>query len=280
MKIGSYELSSIETGEFALDGGAMFGVVPKPLWQNKIPVDEQNRISLNLRCLLLQSADRKILIDTGIGHKGNEKFQKIFRIDHSKYNLEKSLNEKNLSCDDITDVILTHLHFDHVGGATKFNKDKKIELTFKNATHYIQKEHLAWAKNPSLKDRASFLHENISPLETSGKLELLDGEVSLFENIKLKLVHGHTPYQQLPLISDEIQSIFYCADLAPSSTHIPIPWVMSYDNEPLKTIAEKEKYLNLACKEDWILFFEHCPYLATAKIRKSGGKFEVEKFNL
>ncbi len=276
MKIGAYNLHVIETGEFALDGGSMFGVVPKSLWQKLIPVDEKNRVSLNLRCLLLQGNQQNILIDTGIGEKGSDKFQQMFRIDHSRYNLQKALAAHQLSCADITDVILTHLHFDHAGGATKTNEHGEIIPTFPNATYYVQAENLHWALNPTEKDRASYLQENFVPLQTSKQLKVLHGECEPFEGIKMLCFDGHTKGQQLPLIYTKKTKLFFCADLFPTSVHISPPWIMAYDNEPLTTLCEKKLILQKACAENWSLFFEHCPHFAMGKIKQDqNAKFSL-----
>lgn len=258
MQIGSYRIHPIETGSFALDGGAMFGVVPKNLWNKTNPADEQNRIALSLRALLLQGHGKHILVDCGIGTKFDQKRSEIYKIDLSGNNLRQSLARLNLSPDDITDVILSHLHFDHVGGATCF-QDGGLKLTFPNATHYVQAEQWSWALDPSQKDQASYPAENLIPLEKSGQLQLLKNSVSPLPEIELRLVYGHTPAMQLVQISDHTASLLYCADLIPTRSHIPIPWVMAYDNHPLKTIQEKYAILTAAVKHQWLLFFEHDP---------------------
>lgn len=279
IKIGSYQIHAIETGEFALDGGAMFGVVPKNLWSKYIPVDEQNRIDMRLRCLLLQGEGRNILIDCGMGTKWDEKSIKIYRLDISKFSLEKSLSEKNLTTDDITDVILTHLHFDHAGGATKKEKGK-IVPTFSKATYYIQKENLEWAKNPKEKDRASYMKENWEPLLQEGILKIIGGAKEILPGIEMKLFYGHTSGIQLPYINDGKNKLFFCGDVIPTSVHLKIPWVMAYDNFPLTTIEEKKKILELATKENWALVFEHCPHLKASFIKKTEIGYQPEENDL
>lgn len=264
MRIGPYTLHPIETGEFALDGGAMFGIVPKPLWEKKIPVDARNRIDLRLRCLLLQSDDRCILIDVGMGTKWDEKARDIYRLDHSRLSLELSLDKLQLTPDDITDVILTHLHFDHAGGATTFREGMLVP-TFPRAAYYVQRKNYEWALC-STKDRASYMKENFEPLRARGQLQLLDGPCKPFPDVELLIFNGHTEAQQLPRISDGKTTLFFCADLFPTSLHLPLPWVMAYDNQPLVTLEEKRSLLQRAAAEHWILFFEHCPHLAAARV--------------
>jgi glyoxylase-like metal-dependent hydrolase (beta-lactamase superfamily II) len=272
-KIGPYSLELLETGEFALDGGAMFGVVPKNIWQKTNPADDKNRITMALRVLVVRSKDRHILVDTGIGTKWDEKYQKIYRINHENNTLEKSLASAGIKTADITDVILTHLHFDHAGGCT-CKKGGEIKPAFPNATHYIQKEQWDWAFHPTEKDRASFLKENFEPL-MSVKLELLSGEAELFPGISILISHGHTPSMQLVKISDGKETLLYCADLIPTSAHIPIPYLMSYDNMPLVLMDEKRHILDQAVRENWILCFEHDPLIGAATVKKDSqtGRF-------
>lgn len=276
-KIGPYSLDLLETGEFALDGGAMFGVVPKNLWQKTNPTDGENRISMALRILLIRFQDHNILVDSGIGTKLDEKYQKIYRVDHHKHSLEKSLSRVGLKPEEITDVIITHLHFDHVGGCS-YKDQGGLHLTFPNATHYIQKEQWEWAHHPTEKDRASFLKENLEPLK-SAKLKLLSGEIELYPGIHIVVSHGHTPSQQLVKISDGRETLFYCADLIPTTSHIPIPYLMSYDNMPLVLMEEKRRLLNQAVKERWVLCFEHDPLIGAASIMKDEktGRFSLKE---
>lgn len=268
MQIGSYEVQTIETGEFALDGGAMFGVVPKTLWSKRIPVDDKNRIDMRLRCLLLQGDGRNILVDCGMGAKWDEKMRGIYRLDYSRSSLEKSLAAHNLTADKITDVILTHLHFDHAGGSTFKNPQGKLFPTFPKATYYVQKQNLEWAQNPTEKDRASYIKEDWEPLLAAGVLKVVDGEREILPGIQVKLFFGHTQGIQLPLIEDGHQALFFCGDVIPTSVHLGIPWVMAYDNFPLTTMKEKTEILRQAVKEKWILVFEHCPHVAASFIEQ------------
>jgi glyoxylase-like metal-dependent hydrolase (beta-lactamase superfamily II) len=269
MKIGRYQIHLIDAGRFRLDGGAMFGVVPKVLWEKKCKVDDKNRIAMSTNLLLLEGEGRLILIDTGIGDKFDKKFGDIFGVDHSEFSLQHSLKNHGFSPDDINDVILTHLHFDHAGGATKRNEAGKIVPTFPNAKYYIQKEQLDWAKEPSQKDRASFFPENFAPLEQNDQLIILNEEMEIFPGVELIRVDGHTPAQQIVLIKGDSQNLLFAGDLIPTSSHIPIPWVMSYDLYPMKTMAEKKIILEKASRENWLIFFEHDPEIRLGTIKKT-----------
>ena len=276
MKIGNYKLYSIETGRFALDGGAMFGVVPKNLWNRTNPADEKNRIELAMRLLLLKSDDRLILIDTGIGDKMDEKMTSIYSINHSKSALDKSLEKLEISPYQITDVILSHLHFDHAGGTT-YQKNGKIELTFPNATHHVQKEQWNWALSPSDKDRASFIKENFLQIERQNKLNLLNGNYELLPGVECLIMYGHTPGMQLVKIYNGSRTLLYCSDLIPTASHIPIPWIMAYDNNPLITLDEKNKLLPKIVDEEWILYFEHDPFRKAGTVKFSDKGFELKE---
>lgn len=281
MRINSYNLHSIETGEFALDGGAMFGIIPKVLWEKKIPADEKNRISLRMRALLIMGKEKNILVDNGIGTKDDEKFGSIYKINHSRFTLESSLSKYDLTCDDITDVILTHFHFDHAGGSTKYDGKGKIVPAFPNAKCYIQRKNLLWAKDPSEKDQASFTKANFEPLIEAKILRELDGPCELYPGIEIIVVEGHTQSQQLVKVTDGKTTLLYCGDLIPTSAHIPIPWIMGYDNHPITTLNEKKQILERAADEKWILFFEHCPMITACRVVKTGKGFDCgEKIGL
>ncbi len=277
MKVGKYEVQHVDAGRFKLDGGAMFGIIPKVLWERKSPADYQNRIRMAANLLLLQGEDRNILIDTGIGYKSSEKFRQIYAIDYSEYDLDRSLENLDIIPEDITDVILTHLHFDHAGGGTRVDENDQLVPTFPNAKYYVQNKQLEWAKSPIEKDRASFLKENFLPLEESGQLVVLDKDGEVFPGIELLLVDGHTLAQQLVLIHGSDGDLLFAADLIPRASHIPIPWVMGYDNEPIKTIQEKKRILERATREKWLLFFEHDPDICCVTIHKGAKDYEIEE---
>ena len=254
------KLYTIDTGFFKLDGGAMFGVVPKSIWQKTNPADEFNLCSWAMRCLLIQEGERLILIDNGIGYKQDERFLKHYHL-HGDDTLEKSLTNLKFSKDDITDVFLTHLHFDHCGGSIERQADGALVPAFKNATFWSNKEHWQWAVEPNDREKASFLKENILPIQESEKLKFIDtlDGVSFTDNIQIRFAFGHTDSMMLPQISYKGKTILYMADMLPSVGHIPMPYVMSYDMFPLKTLKEKKKFLEEAVQNDYILFFEHDP---------------------
>lgn len=253
------KLHTIDTGFFKLDGGAMFGVVPKTIWNKTNPADENNLCTWAMRCLLIEEGDRLILVDTGIGNKQDPKFFSHFYL-HGNATLESSLAALGFHKDDITDVFLTHLHFDHVGGAVSRENDRLVPA-FKNATYWSNRQHWDWAVFPNEREKASFLKENILPLQESGQLEFVstDDGVKFTDNITIRFVYGHTDAMMLPLISYKDKSILYMADLLPSAGHIPLPYVMAYDMFPLKTLEEKKIILNEAIEKGYILFLEHDP---------------------
>ncbi|MGB2702627.1 MAG: MBL fold metallo-hydrolase [Chitinophagaceae bacterium] len=260
------KLYSINTGYFKLDGGAMFGVVPKSMWNKINPADENNLCSWALRCLLIEDGNRLILVDNGNGDKQDAKFFSHYYL-HGNDTLDKSLAKYGFHRDDITDVFLTHLHFDHCGGSIMRDGDKLVPA-FKNATYWSNKEHWDWAVYPNEREKASFLKENILPIEESGKLEFVEvagsidgklGETAFTENISIRFVSGHTESMMLPQIKYNNKTIVFMADLLPSVGHIPIPYVMAYDMFPLTTLHEKKSFLKEAAAGDYILFFEHDP---------------------
>ena len=267
MKIGKYNLKIIESGFFALDGGAMFGIIPKILWQNTNPPDSENRIKLATRNLLLENDKRKILIDTGMGTKWNKKMKEIYSISE-EITIESALADNGVKAEDITDVILTHLHFDHTGGSTK-NENGKTVPSFPNAKYYVQKQNFDWAINPSDRDRGSYLKENFASLFEEGVVEFTTGDEEFDDEIKFFVVNGHTFGQQLIKISDSANTFLYCCDLFPTVSHIPIPYVMGYDLQPLVTVSEKQKILKQAINENWKLFFEHDPETAFVTLKET-----------
>ena len=254
------KLYTIETGFFKLDGGAMFGVVPKSIWQRTNPADENNLCTWAMRCLLVQDADRLILIDNGIGYKQDERFLKHYHL-HGDDTLERSLSKNGFSKDDITDVFLTHLHFDHCGGSIERLDDGSLVPAYKNATYWSNKEHWDWAVHPNDREKASFLKENILPIQESGQLKFIDTTdgIAFTEHISIRFAYGHTDAMMLPQISYGDKTILYMADMLPSIGHIPIPYVMAYDMFPLKTLNEKKKFLEEALQNNYILFLEHDP---------------------
>lgn len=248
------KLYTIDTELFKLDGGAMFGVVPKSIWNKLNPADENNLCSWAMRLLLIEESNRLILIDTGIGDKQDAKFFGHYHL-HGGHTLKNSLAAHGFGIDDITDVFLTHLHFDHVGGAIRREGDKLIPA-FKNATFWSNKEHWEWAINPNDREKASFLKENILPLQESGQLKFTSDGFNAFQ---VHIANGHTEAQMLPKIQYKGRTIVYMADLLPSTGHLPMPYVMAYDMFPLTTLKEKKAFLTEAVENDYVLFFEHDP---------------------
>ncbi len=263
------KLYSVNAGHFKLDGGAMFGVVPKSIWNKINPADENNMCSWALRCLLVEEGNRLILIDNGMGNKQDQKFFGYYYL-HGDDTLERSLKQHGFGPDDITDVFLTHLHFDHCGGSIKYNSDRtKLEPAFKNATYYSNEKHWEWATNPNLREKASFLKENISPIRESGQLKFVGESDEIMPGFTIKEVNGHTEAMMLPLIKYKETTIAYMADLIPSAGHIPIPYVMAYDMRPLETLSEKQMLLNEAAENNWTLFFEHDPKIECVTLEKT-----------
>ena len=275
MLIGSYQLYSIETSEFALDGGAMFGIIPTPLWEKEVPADEQNRITMVTRSLLLVSDDHKIIIDTGNGTKWQEKFRDIYRIELDNLNLEKSLAKYNFSPGDITDVYCTHLHFDHVGGNTKIVAGK-LEPVFPTATYWVQNENWELANSPSEKDAGSFMSADWSVLLENNMIHFVDGKESFLPEIENHLTYGHTTGLMHPIIGDSTNKLIYMADLIPMAAHIPLPWVMAYDIHPALTVQEKGEILPTIVDEDWIIFFEHDPIYQAATVQFDGKHYRLK----
>lgn len=263
-------IHSIDTGLFKLDGGAMFGVVPKAIWHKLNAADEKNLCTWAMRCLLIEEGDRLVLIDTGIGNKQSSDFFRHYYL-HGEGDLERSVNKAGYSLDEVTDVFLTHLHFDHVGGATRFDQQKeRIVPTFKNAIYWSNQDHWNWAIHPNPREKASFLKENLLPLKESGQLAFV-GSASPIPFIDIIFADGHTEKQMLPLIRYKDRQILYLADLIPSTHHIKAPYVMSYDVRPLLTMEEKENVLKQVEKNDYILFFEHDPLVEAAVLEVKDG---------
>jgi glyoxylase-like metal-dependent hydrolase (beta-lactamase superfamily II) len=263
------QLYLVETGNFKLDGGAMFGVVPKTIWQRTNPSDNENRIDLAARCLLIEWGSRLLLVDAGLGDKQSEKF---FAHYHrwGPYSLEGSLRAHGFSCDDITDVFFTHLHFDHVGGSVKRNSNKDTyELTFKNARYWSNSAHWQWATHPNAREKASFLKENILPIQESGQLYFTEEHPELVAELPFEILYvdGHTEKQMLPLVPYKGRTLAYVADLIATAGHVPVPYIMGYDTRPLITMTEKASFLDRAVADNYLLLFEHDAYNQLASVR-------------
>jgi glyoxylase-like metal-dependent hydrolase (beta-lactamase superfamily II) len=284
------QLFTIDTGYFKLDGGAMFGVVPKTIWTKLNPADENNMCTWTMRCLLIQEGNRLILIDNGIGDKQDSKFFGHYYL-HGTDTLDSSLKKHGFDRDQITDVILTHLHFDHCGGSIKREGDKLVPA-FKNATYWSNEKHWQWAVQPNDREKASFLKENILPIQESGQLQFIEtgkkegnglASTPFIENIRLRFVHGHTESMMLPQIQYKDKTIVYMADLLPSADHIPLPYVMAYDMFPLTTLVEKKSFLQEAADNHYILYFEHdaqrecCDLQQTEKGIRMGNTFSLKE---
>lgn len=289
------KLYTINTGYFKLDGGAMFGVVPKSIWNEINPADENNMCSWALRCLLIEDGKRLILIDNGMGDKQSAKFFGYYYL-HGDDTLDKSLAKYGFHKDDITDVILTHLHFDHCGGSI-VKEGEKLVPAFKNATYWSNEAHWDWAVNPNDREKASFLKENILPIQESGQLKMVNEESavsskqlavstnpllrissSILQGLSFRIVNGHTQAMMLPQINYKGRTIVYMADLLPSQGHIPLPYVMGYDMFPLTTLNEKKSFLNEAIENDYILFFEHDPVYECCDLKQTERGIRAKSF--
>jgi len=263
------KLQVINTGLFKLDGGAMFGVVPKSLWQRTNPSDESNLCTWAMRCLLIEDGQQLILIDNGIGTKQDAKFFGYYHL-HGDDSLQRSLHRAGYSETDVTDMFLTHLHFDHCGGGVRHDKDGKPELTFSQAQYWSNTDHWAWATRPNPREKASFLSENILPMQESGHLRYMDNQAhSPFTQMDITYVSGHTDRMMIPRIRYKDKVICFMADLLPSVGHIPLPYVMGYDTRPLLTLEEKEAFLNEAADRQYVLFLEHDPLHECCTVKRT-----------
>ena len=265
-------LHPIECGNFKLDGGAMFGVVPKVIWQKTNPADKNNLVKVSSRSLLIENGNRLILIDTGMGNKQSEKFFDYYNR-WGDFSLEKSLKEKGFHPDEITDVFLTHLHFDHCGGAVLKTREGSLVPTFKNAAYWSHQKHWKWATNPNPREKASFLSENILPIKENGQLNLLKGDDFILKNTPLGfdivIVNGHTEKQMLPMIRYKKKIIVFAGDLIPTVGHLPLAYVMGYDTRPLISLEEKNRFLKLAYEKQFLLFMEHDPFHELIDLRQT-----------
>ncbi len=275
MKIGRYEVTALLDGTFALDGGAMFGIVPRPLWRRAIEPDERNRIPLAARLLLIEGGGRVILVDTGLGDKWSTKRRDIFAVRQHRGGVCAQLRERGIDPDQVTDVILTHLHFDHAAGTTRRLEDGDLELVFPRARHHVQRRHWEWAHAPSPKDAGSFRAEDFAPLAGSGLLRLVDGDVELLPGIHVIALDGHTTAMQAVRVAGKEACLLYVADLVPTTAHLRWPWIMAYDNQPLVTLAEKQRHLLRAAAEGWLLALEHDPRSAAVRLREVEGGVDV-----
>lgn len=269
-------LHVIDTGFFKLDGGAMFGVVPKSIWHKSNPPDDANLCTWAMRCLLIEDGDQLILIDNGIGDKQDDKFFSHYFL-HGEDSLMKSINKAGFSEQDITDMFLTHLHFDHCGGGVKYHQNK-LELTFPKAQYWSNADHWKWATEPNSREKASFLKENIFPMKESGQLQFIDIEhESPFSQMNIFFASGHTDKMMIPMIRYKQKTICFMADLLPSVGHIPLPYVMGYDTRPLITLTEKEFFLNEAADNNYILFLEHDPVNECCTVKRTEKGVRVDR---
>jgi glyoxylase-like metal-dependent hydrolase (beta-lactamase superfamily II) len=280
MKIGDWHFRAFTDGLFKLDGGSMFGVVPRVMWEKHHPADAANRIQLCLRCLLVDHGDRRILVDTGLGDRWEDKQKQIFAIDRRPNQLVAELAEAGITTDSVTDVILTHLHFDHAGGAVSRGADGLVP-TFANARHWLQRQQHNWARQPTERDRASFRAEDFGILAGDGRLELVEGAAEIMPGIRVTPIHGHTPGQQIVEFQAADQVVVYCGDLIPFASQVHVPWIMGFDLNPLLTLDEKKQFLSRAVEERYILVFEHDPLVEAATVAFADGRFAVaESFTL
>jgi glyoxylase-like metal-dependent hydrolase (beta-lactamase superfamily II) len=276
MKVGNIVFRPIETGGFKLDGGAMFGVVPKVLWSKTNPSDQNNRIDMSMRALFIGIDGHNILIDSGAGDKLGEKMLRNYLIQSER--LTSVLKRENIDPESITEAVVSHLHFDHAGGYTYKIGEDRYALSCPQAVHFIQKRQWDAACNPNEKDRASFFKENFLPIREQGKLQLLNGKKEILPGVTVIPTEGHTPGHQVTLVEKGDVKLLYCADLIPLASHINLPYIMAYDHFPLNTLREKKKLLERAVTEKWILFFEHDPEIAACRIGKNNkGRYEIDE---
>lgn len=278
IELGPFELYSIETGRFRLDGGAMFGVVPKTLWSKRIAPDEKNRIPMAMRCLLIRSQNtgRVYLVDNGIGTKFTEKFEHIYGVDHHHSSLADSLEKHGFQTGDVTDLIFTHLHFDHCGGTTAYDENEELFHVFDGAAYHVTKPQMETAQHPNAREKASFLPDNIQPISNYEHLNLIDGHHQFEEGLENYLVNGHTLGQQLIKIEAAGNTLIFGGDLLPTAHHVPLPWVMAFDMYPSETLKEKKEFLNLAAEHEWYIFMEHDADNELISIQRNGKRFEAE----
>lgn len=278
IEFGNFELYPVEAGRIKLDGGAMFGVVPKTLWSKQIPADDKNRIQMGMRCLLIKSNEtgKIYLVDNGSGDKFNEKMASIYGLDYEHSNLISSLKKCGVTPADITDMVFTHLHFDHCGGTTTYNEGGELKEIFPNATYHVNKRHWKTATQPNAREKASFFPENINPIKNSGRLNLVDDHHKFEPGFNTLPMDGHTEGQQLPVFTNKDMKIIYVADLIPTHAHIPLPWIMGYDMKPIQTLNEKESFLHQAAEKNWYLFLEHDAEHEIVTVQSENGKYMLK----
>lgn len=276
MKLENWHFRAFHDGHFKLDGGAMFGVVPKVMWEKHHPADDYNRIDLDLRCLLVDHGDRRILVDTGMGDRWDEKKIGVFGLERRPNQLVAELAEAGITSDSITDVILTHLHFDHAGGAL-CQRDNQLVPVFAKARHWVQKRHWEWAGNPSERDRASFRPDDFKVLQDLGQLELVDGNQEIMPGVRVTTVNGHTPGQQMVEFHTGSKVVVFCGDLIPFQSQVHVPWIMGFDLNPLLTVTEKKQFLTRAVEDEYILVFEHDVTHEAATVIFDEGKFKPSR---
>lgn len=277
MRLGDWRFRAFHDGRFKLDGGAMFGVVPKVHWEKQHPADASNRIDLDLRCLLAETGDRRVLVDTGMGDRWPEKQVGIFAIERRPRQLTAELAEAGITRESITDVVLTHLHFDHAGGVLREGEGGGLEPAFPNARHWVQKRHWDWAHDPSDRDRASFRREDFDLLESRGQLQLVDGATEIMPGVRVTPVNGHTTGQQVVEFHTGQGVLAFVGDLIPYLSQVHVPWIMGFDLNPLLTVAEKKKFLTRAAEDGYVLVFEHDPRFEAATVRFSDGRFQPDQ---
>lgn len=279
LQLGHFEIYSIESGRILLDGGAMFGVVPKTLWSRQIPADDKNRIKMAMRLMLIQSNDsgKIYLIDNGSGDKFNEKMSSIYGLDYEHSDLIGSLKSCGFKPEDITDIIFSHLHFDHCGGTTTYDQNGNLKEVFPNAVYHVNERHWETANHPNEREKASFFPENINPIKESGRLNLVQNHHEFEPGLKTVPMDGHTEGQQLPVITHGSITMVYVADLIPTFAHVPLPWVMGYDMKPIQTLEEKAHFLRKASEESWYLFMEHDATHEVITIQYENGKFQMNR---
>jgi len=280
MILGGWRFRAFTDGLFRLDGGSMFGVVPRVMWEKQHPADEANRIQLALRCLLAESAERRVLVDTGIGDRWDAKGQRIFAIERQPGHLLGVLAAAGIDSGSITDVVLTHLHFDHCGGAIR-QGDSGLRPAFPRARHWVQKQQWDWANHPTERDRASFRPEDFRPLQDADLLQLVDGAQEVIPGVRVTPIGGHTPGQQMVEFHTSGGVVVFCGDLIPFASQVHVPWIMGFDLNPLLTLNEKKQFLSRAAEDNYVLVFEHDPVVEAGTVTFADGKFQLaESFTL